>query len=371
MDKHPPSLESLQREVSDLTASYHGRGWTTKATDLELAMTTAGNRILAADTNSDATTITLEELAACVKAWMQAKSWIVAEDLAIRVLDACKDLKGEQDFMTMTAMHNLASAYLCRGQLDQAADLSARVTKLRQEILGETHPPDISFDDESSFHISSSRALEREVVAVSRDIFGTNHPFTLTSMSNLASTYREQARWSDAERLEKEVVASSEAVLGETHPQTLISISNLASTYRNQGRLEEAKDLGGKATAVLKEVLGERHPNTLIAMVDLAVTYQMMSQSPDAEILAAQSLHLMEETIGKDHPYTLRAMANLGLIYQSQSKWEVAGGIAEKVHSRRETAFGTDHPDTVAALEDLRRVAWVEAADQNAQRTLN
>ncbi|KAJ5399860.1 hypothetical protein N7465_010349 [Penicillium sp. CMV-2018d] len=106
-------------------------------------------------------------------------------------------------------------------------------------------------------------------------------------------------------------------------------------------------------------------------MADLAVTYQMLRQSPDAEILAARSVRLMEETIGKDHPHTLSAMANLSFIYQSQSKWGVAGGMAETLHSRREKAFGTDHPDTVAALEDLRRVAWVEAADQNARRTLN
>jgi hypothetical protein len=39
--------------------------------------------------------------------------------------------------------------------------------------------------------------------------------------------------------------------------------------------------------------------------------------------------------------------------------------MAETVYSRRERAFGTDHPDTIAALEDLRRVAWVKAADQN------
>jgi hypothetical protein len=31
--------------------------------------------------------------------------------------------------------------------------------------------------------------------------------------------------------------------LGEDHPDTLISIANLASTYRNQGRWEEAEQL--------------------------------------------------------------------------------------------------------------------------------
>jgi hypothetical protein len=45
--------------------------------------------------------------------------------------------------------------------------------------------------------------------------------------------------------------------------------------------------------------------------------------------------------------------------------------MAETVYAGRERVFGKDHPDTLAALEDLRRVAWVEAADQNAQSTLN
>ncbi|KAJ5943326.1 hypothetical protein N7516_003494 [Penicillium verrucosum] len=314
MDKYPPSLESLQREVSELTAIYHGRRWTTEATDLESAMTTAGNQVLAADTNSDAITTTLEELSACVKIWLQAKSWVVAEDLAILVLDSCENLKGERDLMTMTAMHNLASAYWGRGQLDQAAALGARVTRLRQEILGETHPQTLTsmtnlastyrsqglWDDAQGLdsrilemkkktlgpshpstlgsmsnlaisyanlgrrclavkletysgidisrpgRLADAEKLERDVVDVSREELGTDNPFTLTAMANLASTFRDQGRWTDAERLEKEVVTSSEAVLGETHPRTLMSISNLASTYRNQGRLEEAKDLGGK-----------------------------------------------------------------------------------------------------------------------------
>jgi hypothetical protein len=32
-------------------------------------------------------------------------------------------------------------------------------------------------------------------------------------------------------------------VLGEEHPHTLTSMANLASTYRKQGRLEEAEEL--------------------------------------------------------------------------------------------------------------------------------
>ncbi|CAG7925439.1 unnamed protein product [Penicillium olsonii] len=460
MDNLPPTLDSLQRRVTELTAAYHSRGWTTEATDLETAIETAGKRILA-DT-PDPATITLEELSGCVRKWLCANSWIVAEDLGILVLQTCESLKGERDPMTMTAMNNLVAAHLQRGQLDQAAALSLRVTNLRQNLLGETHPQTLAsmtnlastyrrqgrweeaqkldahtvklkttahgpwhsstltsisnlansyaqvgryeeaasiirqlIDDAEKHGIPQTNPsllnwkltlastyrdqgqfgpaekLERDVVAISLNESGAHNSFTLTCMANLASTYREQGRWVEAERLEKEVVANSEKILGETHPQTLKSIGNLASTYRSQGRLEEATKLGKKVTAVMTEVLGERHADTLVAMADLAVTYQMNHQPHDAEVLAARSLHLMKETIGENHPHTLSAMANLGYIYQSQSKWDIAGGMAETVHARREQTIGKDHPDTLAALEDLRRVAWVEAADQNAQSTLN
>ena len=35
-----------------------------------------------------------------------------------------------------------------------------------------------------------------------RDLLGEEHPDTLTSMGNLASTYRNQGKWKEAEALE-------------------------------------------------------------------------------------------------------------------------------------------------------------------------
>lgn len=64
---------------------------------------------------------------------------------------------------------------------------------------------------------------------------GQEHPDTLISMANLASTYRNQGRWKEAEVLEVQVLEIRKGVLGPEHPHTLISMSNLASTYRNQG----------------------------------------------------------------------------------------------------------------------------------------
>jgi tetratricopeptide (TPR) repeat protein len=64
-------------------------------------------------------------------------------------------------------------------------------------------------------------------------VLGEEHPDMLTSMANLASTYRNQGRWKEAEELFVRVLETSLRILGEEHPDTLTSMANLASTYRN------------------------------------------------------------------------------------------------------------------------------------------
>jgi hypothetical protein len=81
------------------------------------------------------------------------------------------------------------------------------------------------------------------VLEMSKRVLGDEHPDTITHKANLASTYWNQGRWSEAETLGLEVLETSKRVLGDEHPSTITRKANLASTYRNQGRLKEVADL--------------------------------------------------------------------------------------------------------------------------------
>jgi hypothetical protein len=63
-------------------------------------------------------------------------------------------------------------------------------------------------------------------------VLGEEHPSTLTSMANLASTYRNQGRWKEAEELFVQVMETRKRVLGEEHPSTMTSMNNLAFTLK-------------------------------------------------------------------------------------------------------------------------------------------
>ena len=79
-------------------------------------------------------------------------------------------------------------------------------------------------------------------------------------MANLASIYRNQGRWKEAEELEVQVMETSKRVLGQEHPDTLTSMANLAHIWKSQGRGKEAIDLMKEAERLQRDILGSDHP---------------------------------------------------------------------------------------------------------------
>ena len=68
----------------------------------------------------------------------------------------------------------------------------------------------------------------RETINSYKKMFGKEHVYTLISMGNLTSAYRNQGWWKEAEELEVQVMETRKRVLGEEYPDTLTSKGNLA-----------------------------------------------------------------------------------------------------------------------------------------------
>jgi hypothetical protein len=117
-----------------------------------------------------------------------------------------------------------------------------------------------------------------KVIEISRTVLRAQHPSTLTSMANLATTYLNQGRWKEAEELFVKVIEISRTVLGPEHPDTLMSMNNLAVTYSDQTRWAEAEVLQKVVVTICKDKLGPDHPNTSPATSTLAHIQRMERQ---------------------------------------------------------------------------------------------
>lgn len=60
---------------------------------------------------------------------------------------------------------------------------------------------------------------------------GANHPDTLTSMTNLASTFSNKGRFKEAKKLEVQLMEISIRVLGKSYTHALTCMNNLAWTW--------------------------------------------------------------------------------------------------------------------------------------------
>ena len=74
-------------------------------------------------------------------------------------------------------------------------------------------------------------------------MFGAEHAHTLAATTNLANSYSEQGKITEAAVLMEGALATSRRVLGPGHPDTRDTASNLALTYDRQGRSAEAAEL--------------------------------------------------------------------------------------------------------------------------------
>ncbi|KAG9201760.1 hypothetical protein G6514_005376 [Epicoccum nigrum] len=101
-----------------------------------------------------------------------------------------------------------------------------------------------------------------QVIETTKRVLGDEHPNTLLSIGNLASTYRNQGRWNEAEKLFVQVIETRKRVLGDEHPDTFLSMSNLAYTLWSQSSYKEAVALIELCFQLRKHVLGRQHPDT-------------------------------------------------------------------------------------------------------------
>ena len=160
--------------------------------------------------------------------------------------------------------------------------------------------------------LNNAEQLEVQVMDMRKKLLGAEHPDTLASMENLATTYSKQGRWNEAEQLQVQVMDMRKKLVGEEYPDTLTSMGNLANIYQKQGRWIEAEQLGVQVMDMKKKPLGAEHPDTLTSMGNLASTYQKQGRWIEAEQLKIQVMDMRKKLLGVEHPDTLTSRLSMG-----------------------------------------------------------
>ena len=90
---------------------------------------------------------------------------------------------------------------------------------------------------------------------------GEEHPETLASMNDLASTLTFQGKYDLAEYYCQQVLYKMTRVLGEERPATLKSEANLSVILTTQHKYKEAEEISRRVLDRVEQNFGTAHPN--------------------------------------------------------------------------------------------------------------
>jgi tetratricopeptide (TPR) repeat protein len=174
--------------------------------------------------------------------------------------------------------------------------------------------------------------LQVQVMQTRKRVLGDEHPDTLVSMNNLASTYKSQGRWKDAEELQVQVMQITKRVLGHEHPHTLTSVSNLGLVLERQGKYEEAEAMHRRALEGYEKVLGREHPHTLNSVYNLAYLLAKLCDYKESLDLYNRACSGYSIVLREHHPTTqaCRQHRSEVLALQEQSPVVFSAAAPEK-----------------------------------------
>jgi non-specific serine/threonine protein kinase/serine/threonine-protein kinase len=196
---------------------------------------------------------------------------------------------GDEDPITLVAMHNLGRCYLRAGNYTQAEPLLTRTLESRRRILGEEDPETLrTMSDLATVYVGQKRYAEAESLCLKaleseRRLFGEEHRLTRMTMNYLATVYAAQGDYARAEPLLSTVLESERRTLGEHHPDTISSMNYLGWLYMKDGKYAEAEPLLLAAVTGRRSVWGDGHRLTLTTMKSVVALYDAWGKKDKAD----------------------------------------------------------------------------------------
>ena len=119
--------------------------------------------------------------------------------------------------------------------------------------------------------------------------FGSDDARLATSLNDLASVYKAQGKYAEAEPLHKRALAIREKALGPEHPDVAKRFNNLALLYHVQGRYAEAEAFYMLALSIDEKSLEPEHPNLALRLENYAALLRETGRPDNAEELEARA----------------------------------------------------------------------------------
>jgi serine/threonine protein kinase len=290
--------------------------------------------------------------------YMELGNGAAAEPLFRQVLEGRRRTLGNEDFNTVDAIGNLASALLIMDKLDEADPIVHEELRLRRMLHKD--PLEIAFGTQRladlcrrQGKLAEAEVAARETLALRVRGGGQDHPDTLRTKSVLASILARQGHSAEAEALLRSALADQRRVLGADHRDTIDTIDELSLLLVGRGVIEEAEPLAVEAAERSRRICGPDDPETLARINNLARVYLYRGKLADSEVLFSEALERSRRVRGEEHAQTLSISLNLGLLLMRRGRLDQAEPLLRHTLEIQQRVLGDDDIATITSVNNL------------------
>ncbi|MGE0351956.1 MAG: tetratricopeptide repeat protein [Gemmatimonadales bacterium] len=228
------------------------------------------------------------------------------------------------------ALTDLANTHFYAGNLEISDSLNRQVLALDRELYG-AHHPNVASDlinlgaiRSERGHQAEAEQLYREALEITRAWYGDNHPATASNLTMLARVIVSQERDSEAIGLLHQALDIDERVYGAVHPRIASTLNELGRIAERQGRLEEAAADFGRMGEIYRAVYGDRHYLIGVAQANLAGVLMKQGHPARAVGLFREVIRRFDQALPADHLLAGIARIRLGHALVAERRYREA-----------------------------------------------
>ncbi|MCK4342733.1 MAG: CHAT domain-containing protein [Phycisphaerae bacterium] len=222
----------------------------------------------------------------------------------------------------------------------------------------------------------SAEALQRRVVAIRRQTYGSEHPQVAGALADLAATLFSKKDYHEAYEHLTEALRVFRNAESDVREDLASCLNDFGVLLKTVGHYDEAEECYQEALKIYEELHGNTaHPDVATTYSNLSILRFVLADWDEAELIARKALAIRKELYGDWHHEVGYALNNLAVALAKQGKDDEAERCQREALSILSVTQGTDHPAVVMLRVNLAlflhergqyRAAeplWVEAVE--------
>jgi serine/threonine-protein kinase len=198
-------------------------------------------------------------------------------------------------------------------------------------------------------------SVNRDVLAMTRRIYGERHPLVAEDLMNLGATEQERGNYQAAEALFREALSITTGFYGEHHPRTAGNLVYLGRALLLQGRYAGAREALGRSLGIREQVYGADHPSVANVLNELGSLAVQEDRYDDARAAYERVLRIFRATYPGRSFRVGVAMANLADVHLYSREYDRAEPLYREALEHYLATQGPEHLNTGIAHIKLGR----------------